>query len=75
MRFAFPHGEVTLSQFIKPAALSVDNAALHEDGSTGPGARVEPMDCKRDKKAKGLWSLPWVQKSSSIRPGGKRASQ
>ena len=74
MRFAFPHGEVTLSH-IQPASPYVDDAAVHGDGSTGLCARVEPMNGKRDKPAKGLWSLPWVQKSSSIRPGGKHASQ
>ena len=75
MRFAFPHGEVTISHFIQPAAPFVDDAAALCDGSTGTHARVEPASGERDKAAKGLWSLPWVQKSSSIRLGGKHASQ
>jgi hypothetical protein len=74
MRFAFPHGEVTHSPFVQPAALHVDAAAIRDDGSTGIYARVEPADCVQDKRAGGLWRLPWVQKSLSIRPGGKLES-
>ena len=76
MHHIFPHGEVPHLPSFQPAAFAVNVATDSISGSTSAQSErgVEPLDPVAPSETHDHWSLPWVQKLSSIRRGEKHES-
>ena len=74
MHHLFPHGEVPHLPSNQPAAFAASVATASLNGSTNAkiARGVEPLTSVALGEASSQWSLPWVQKLSSIRRGERR---
>jgi hypothetical protein len=70
MHHVFPHGEVPHFPSIHPAAFQALATAV-DPGSSDTDVDVEHADAVVTEETPRHWSLPWVQKSLSIKRGGK----